>query len=190
MASKVHVQSRTFPPLSTHHHGLPLHISKLGRSQPSSPFPNSLHHGLQVYLQTRSILACKFAQLWPPKCICTVATWQPPSAYLQTHSIMASKCISRLARLRSVCLHDHGLQLNLHVCSITTSEWICKFTRSRPPTASPNPIDYCFQVHFQTSSITASECTSEFTESSFSGAPWIGSETPPAASPDIPCVDG
>ena len=40
--------------------------SNLARSLPPSASPNSLHHSLQVYLQTCSIMACKFTRSWPP----------------------------------------------------------------------------------------------------------------------------
>ena len=42
------------------------YLSKLTRSRPPSASPNSPNHGLEVYIQTRSITACKFAQSWPP----------------------------------------------------------------------------------------------------------------------------
>ena len=145
-------------------------ISNLAQSQPPSASPNLLHHGLQVYFQTRSITACKFARSWPS------------SAYLQPRLITASKCISRLARLRPARSHDHGPQVH-----------ISKLARSRPPSVSPDSLNYVLrvrsitaskcisklarlwppQVHLQTRSITASEYISEFTGSLFSGAPRI-----------------
>jgi len=116
---------------------------------------------------------------------------------VQSRSITASKCISRLARLRAPRSHDHclqvhisklarsrppsvspnsldyGLQVHLQTRSITISECISKFTRSRPPSVSPNTLDYRLQVHLQIRSITALEYISEFTRSSFTGAPRI-----------------
>ena len=73
---------------------------------PSTP-PISLDHGLQVYLQTRSITASKS--------VTKLAQLQPPSASphsldysLQVHlpprSITASKCISILGRPKPACV--------------------------------------------------------------------------------------
>ena len=80
-------------------------ISKLTQSLPPSASRNSLNRGLQVHLQTRLITASKFTRSWPP------------SADLQTRSIVASKCISKLARSRppsaSPISLDHGLQVHL-----------------------------------------------------------------------------
>jgi hypothetical protein len=92
---------------------------------------------------------------------------------LQVRTIMASKCISKLARSRSrsasLSSLDHSLQVYLQIHSITASKCISKLARSRPPSSH----DHGLQVHLQTRSITASECISEFTRSSFSGAPRI-----------------
>ena len=69
--------------------------SNLARSWRPSASPNSLDHGLQVHLQTRSITASK--------CISKLARYWPPSSLdygLQFRSITASKCISKLARSR------------------------------------------------------------------------------------------
>jgi len=63
------------------------YLSNLARSEPPSVSPNSLNHGLQVHLQTRSITA--------------------------------SKCISRLAPFRPASSHDHGLQVPLQTRSFT-----------------------------------------------------------------------
>jgi len=73
--------------------------------------------------------------------------------HLQTHSITASKCISKLARSRpqsaslssswsrrpdaSPIRFDHGLQVYL---------WVA---RSWPPNASPQPLDDGLQVHLR-----------------------------------------
>jgi len=102
---------------------------------PPSTRPILLDHGLQVYLQTRLFTSCMFAQSWPP------------SAYLETRSIMASKHISKYARLP-------------------------------PPTASPQWLDHGLRVHIWEYLIVISSRTSNW------------SQTPPAASPVIACVDG
>jgi len=114
--------------------------------------------------------------------------------HLQSRSITASKCISKLARSRprsaSPNSLDHILQVYL---SITASKCISKLARSQPPSVCPNSLDHILQVYLlitasgcisklarsqppsvcpnsldyglQTRSITASECTSKFTRS-------------------------
>ena len=113
-----------------------MYSSKLAWSRPLSVSPNSLDYGLQVHLQTRSITACNFARSWPP------------SAYLQTRSIKASRGISKLARLRTS-------QVHLQTPSITISDCISQFTWSWPPSESPNTLNYCLQEH-QSRSLSAS----------------------------------
>ena len=162
--------------------------------------PPSLHnHGIQVHLQPCSIptskCISKLAQLQPPNASSNFLNYSLqsshdhglPSANIQTHSIMASKYMSKLARLRPPSSHDHALQVHLYTHSTKISECISIFTRSRPGSVSPNMLDYHLQVHPQTRSITAWESISEFTRSSFSGAPQFCSQAPPAASPDIRC---
>jgi len=130
-------------------------ISKLARSQPPSASPHSLDYGLQS-LHNHGL----------------------PSAYLQSRSVTASKCISKLPRFWSRNLHDHGLQVHLLSRSITIPECIFKFPQSRPLNVSPNSLDYHLHVHPITRSITASECISDFTRSSFPGAPRTCSQAP------------
>jgi hypothetical protein len=70
----------------------------------------------------------------------------------------------------------------LQTRSITAS----KFARSRPPSASPNSLDYglqvrtitAFQVHLQTCSTTAAECISKFTRSRYGEALELESRQP------------
>jgi len=144
------------------------YLSNLARSRPPSASPNSLDHGLQVYLQTHSITACKLRTIMASKCISKLARSRPPSAslssldlslqvHLQTHSITASKCISeftitaskcisQLARLRPPSLHHHGLQLHLQTGSITASKCISEITQSPSPSASQTrSIKYIFK---------------------------------------------
>jgi len=116
--------------------------SNLAQSRPPSESPNSLNHSLQVYLQTCSIVACKFAQSWPA------------SAYIQTRSITASKSISRLAWAWPSSVHYHAFQVH-----------ITKPARSRLPSASPNIAVHRLQVHLQIWLITASKCFSKVTRS-------------------------
>jgi hypothetical protein len=86
---------------------------------------------------------------------------------LQVNTIIASKCISKLFRLRalsaSLCLQDLGLQVHLFVQlnlglevhfqshSITATKAISKFTRLQPPSfslRSPNwRLKVCVQFH-------------------------------------------
>jgi len=81
--------------------------------------------------------------------------------HVQTRSITASNCISKLARLRPPSSHHHGLQVH-----------IFKLVLSRPPGASPNLLDHGLPVHLQTQSIMASNYISKHT--------WLW---PPSASP-------
>ena len=102
-------------------------MSKLAQSRPQSASPNSLNHGLQVHLSTRSIMASK--------CISKLARLRPPSVSpdsldysLQVRTITASNCISKLARSRprnaSPNSLDHGLQVHLSTRLITASKYI------------------------------------------------------------------
>jgi hypothetical protein len=138
-----------------------VHISKRVRLRPPSASPNSRNHGLQVLLGTRSIMTSKFAPSWTP------------SAYLKTRLIVASKCITKLARLHppsaSPDSHDHSLQVHLRAHSITALKCISTLARLRAPRSH----DHRLEVHLQTYSITASQGISEFTLSSFSCTPQI-----------------
>jgi len=132
--------------------------SKLARLRPPSASPISLDYGLQVYLQTRSITAFKFAWSWPPSAS-THSLDHGLQVLLQTRSIMASKCISKLARFQpsSVSLNspDYGLQ----VCPIIPSKCISILARSRPWSVSLSSLDHHFQAHFEFLSSTAcSQC--------------------------------
>jgi len=115
-------------------------LSKLAWSWPPSASPDSLNHHLHMFLQTPLITACKFVRSSPPsaspkwlyysvqvrmiiasECVSPhslnialkVRTiMASASAYLHTRSIMASKCISKLARLppwsaSPISLHHH-----------------------------------------------------------------------------------
>jgi len=106
------------------------YLSNLARSWPPSVSPNSLDHGLQVYLQTRSITASK--------CISKLARSRPPSVSpdsldygLQVRTIMASMCISKLARSQppsaSLSSLDLSLKVHLQTRSITASKCISEF---------------------------------------------------------------
>jgi len=98
---------------------------------------------------------------------CKFARSWPPSAYLQTLLITANKCISKLARLRPPQVH-----------SITPSKCISKYPRLPPPSASPKLLDHSLGVYLWVHSIVIFRRTSNC------------SQAPPAAGPDIVCVDG
>jgi len=100
------------------------------RSWPPSVSLNTLKYGLQVLLQTRSIMASK--------CISELTQCCLPSAspnsldhglqvHLQARPIATSKCISKL---------HHALLMHLWVRSISVSKCISKLTRSWPPSPS------------------------------------------------------
>jgi hypothetical protein len=68
---------------------------------------------------------------------------------LQTHTIMASKCIFKLARSRlpSASPHSlsHALQVHLQSRSIPAFKCISKLARSQSPIASPNSLVHGLQ---------------------------------------------
>jgi len=96
---------------------------------------------------------------------------------VQSCSITASKCISKLARLGPPSSHNQGLQVHisklarswppvhLQTRSSTASNCISKLARLRPPSASPNLLDHGLQVHHQTRSIMVSNCISKLARS-------------------------
>ena len=150
-------------------------ISKLARLRP----PNWHNHGLQLYLQTRSIriseCISKFIRSRPPsespitldyglqvrtitasKCIFKLTQSQPPSVSLNSHdrgfqvsTIMAANCISKLARSGSRSASLSSLDHGLEVYAQIHSIMASKFARSRPPSASPKSLDHGIQVHLQ-----------------------------------------
>jgi len=98
-------------------------------------------------LQLPAYLPTQFPQLRVNYMMNRVSSPGAPSidrfqVVIQSRLIMASKCISKLARSRPPSSHDLGLQVHLQTRSITA----CKFTRSWPPSASPNSLDYSLQV--------------------------------------------
>jgi len=109
--------------------------------------PSSHNHGFQMHLQTHSNTASKLARS------------RPPSAYLQTGQVTASKCISKLSRSWPPSVspnsRDDGHQ-----------------------SPSPNPLDHDLAVYLWVHLIIIFRFTTNC------------SQPQPAASPDIPCVDG
>jgi len=153
-------------------------ISKLAQSRHPSASPNSLNHCLQVHLETRSIAASKciskLAWLQPPSShdhglqvqISKLARSWPPSAspnsldrdlqvHLQSRSIMASKCISELARSQPSSVSLHMPDYSLHVRMITASKCISKLARSRPRRVSLSSLDRHFQALLELLTSTA-----------------------------------
>jgi len=125
---------------NVHHHCLQVHlqtcsitasksITKCASLQPTY----SHDHGLLGHLHTCSILASQFRRLWPP------------TAYLLTGSITASKWISKLPRLQPPCLHNHGLPVYLQSCPITALKCISEFTRSSFSGAAWITLKTCLQ---------------------------------------------
>jgi len=138
--------------------------SNLTRSWPPSASPILFDHGIQVYLQTRSITAFK--------CISKLARLRPTCSHehalqvhLQSCSITASKCNSNLARSRPPSISPNSLDYGLQVCTSVASKCISNLAGSLPPSESPISLDHGLQVPLQTPSITASKCISEFTRS-------------------------
>jgi len=87
--------------------------------------PSSHNHGLQVHLQTRSIMASK--------CISKLARSRPPSA--SPNSLA------------------YGLQVHLETRLITPSQCLCKYGRLLPTSASPNWLDHGVEVYLWVHSI-------------------------------------
>jgi len=175
--------------LQTHSITRSEYSSNLARSRPPSVSPTSLNHGLQVHLQTRSITAAK--------CISKLTQSRPPSAspnsldhslhvYLQTRWILACK----FARSSSPSASPNTLDYGLEVCTIMASKCTSpislvhglqvylQYTRLWPPSASPKLLDHGLGVYLCVHSIIIFRRTLNC------------SEAPPAASPDILCVDG
>jgi len=77
---------------------------------------------------------------------------------LQSRSIMAFKCISKLARSQPACVSPNLLDYSLQVSTIMAFKCICKLAWSRPPSASPNSLDYGLQFHLEPCSNLAAKC--------------------------------
>ena len=109
-------------------------------SQTTAYLPNYRHEIDRLLV----LLQCR--SIMASKCISKLARSQPPSVSL-TGTITPSKCISKLARLRSPNTLDHGIQVNLPTRSITASQCISKLARLWSPSESPNSLDYGLGVH-------------------------------------------
>ena len=158
-----------------------------------------------MYLQPISITASKFACTWPPSPSTHLLDhWL--QVHLKTRLIRPSKCISNVTQLQpsSVSLNypNYGLQVHVQRRSITASKCISELLQLWPGSASTNRLDYGLQSASPNlldhslqneSPILHNRCRSVCL--------WVHSivifwcisscsEAPPAASPDIPCVDG
>ena len=76
---------------------LSIAASMFTRSWPPGVSPNMLHHSLQVYLQTSTIMADRFATLQHPTAS-LVSLQQGLRVHRLVHSITASKCTSKLTQ--------------------------------------------------------------------------------------------
>ena len=141
-------------------------------------------------------------------CISNLMPAWPPNAS-QVHKITASRCIYKLIPIWPPRSHDRAVQMHLQTHSFPASKYISNLPRSRPRTASLTSLHYHFQVNLQTSSIMASKFASwlpalaspiSLNQSlevplrlclrlKFRGTS-TGSLVPPAASRDIPCIEG
>jgi hypothetical protein len=137
--------------------------------------------GNPVIIQTRSIMDCKLARSWPPTVFPNLLD-RFLQVYNQTRLNTASKCISRLAQSCPPRASQNSLDSGLHVYLQTglITEWkgTYTFARSRPPSASPYSLGHDLGVYPRVHSIIIVRSPSNC------------SQAPPAACPDIPCVDG
>jgi len=104
--------------------------------------------------------------------------WELPNWWIESHHPVrrpstASKYSSKLAWSRLTSVSPNSIDYGLQVRTSMASKCISRLTRSRSRSASLSSLDHSLLVHLQTRSITASEYISEFTRSSFSGAPRI-----------------
>jgi len=91
---------------------------------------------------------------WPPPSTPPISLGHGLQVHLDTRSITASKCISKLGRFRPPNSLNHDLEVHLQTPSITASKCISNYARLRPPSAQ----DHGLQMYIQSRSITASKC--------------------------------
>jgi len=103
---------------------------------------------------------------------------EPPSTYLYTPLITATKRSSETALLGPPSSQDDSLQVHFKTHSITTSHCLAKYAHLLPPSKSPNLHDEGLGVLLQVHSMVILMCTSNCTQA------------PSAISPDITCVGG
>jgi len=135
---------------------LPIHAW----AQPPGACPNSLDHGLQVHLQTRSITTCT--------CFFRLPWLLPASSYdhhLQVHLQSGSSiaCMFAWSLPPSAYLHTRWISPSKFARSWPPQVHISILARSWRPSVSPNSLDYLLEVHHQSLSIIISQCISKFT---------------------------
>jgi hypothetical protein len=151
--------------------------SNLAWSHPSNASPHSLNHSLQVYFQTCSTMACKFA--W--SCLRSASPnlhYHELRVHLSVYLITASKCISQLPRSQRSSVSPNLLEYDLQVNSIITSERISKYAPLPLPGKSKNSLDHGLGVFLWLHLIIIFRSIAN------------RYQAPPSASPDIPYVDG
>jgi len=135
--------------------------SNLARSRPPNASRNSLHHGLQVHLQPRSITPCEFAQSWPQN-----ASGNSLDHGLEVSTIMASKWYaSKLAWSRPPSVTLTWLHYGLQVRTGMASWCISKLAWSRCRSASLSSLDHDLEGYLQIRLITASKFISTLARS-------------------------
>jgi len=91
-------------------------------------------------------LGCELTNWWNTVSAPGAPSIDCPQVLVQSCSITASKCISKLARLRPPSSHDHGLQVHLQTRSIMASKCISQLARSRPPSTSLMSDSGCTEI--------------------------------------------
>jgi len=97
---------------------------------------------------------------WTRPCHCREPNHDCHYMYLQTRSITASKCISKLAQSRPRSVSPDSLDSGLQVRTIMASKCISKLARSWPLSASLSSLDLSLQVHLWVHSISVSKSIS------------------------------
>jgi len=87
---------------------------------------------------------------------------------IQSHSITASKCISKLGQSRPPIVTPNSLDYGRQVRTNMPSKCISQLARSRSRSASLCSLNHGLQVYLQIRSFTASKCLSKLTRS----RPW------------------
>jgi hypothetical protein len=128
-------------------------ISKLAWSLPPSESPNPHDHGLLVYLETRLIMACKAAPLWPPSAF-PISLDYNLRVHFQLYSFTASRCICKRAQSHPPSEPPYSSDCGLQVCMITASKCNSKLVPSWPRSVSVSSLEHDFLAHHQLLSST------------------------------------
>jgi len=111
-----------------------------------SPLPSHLPSELTTSRLTTSKYSSNLARWWPPSASSNLLK-HGLQVQLQTRSIVASKCISKVALLQIPNSLHCGLQVHLQTRTIAASKCISKLARSRCPSASPNSLGHGLRVY-------------------------------------------